>query len=112
MTRPQSLPCHKHPAVLLLTCKSSLPEQHLPQFKEPMVCCKQQHALVSPCRSPSLPEEYLPQFKESVKKAGLKWEDFKVTDNSCGPHPEPKGLLAKVGTQPAGVQVLLRLPLY
>eukprot|EP00891_Asterochloris_glomerata_P009375 jgi/Astpho2/9375/Aster-01644 len=46
-------------------------------------------------RSPSLPEQYLPQFKESVKKAGLKWEDFKVTDNSCGPHPEPKGLLAK-----------------
>ena len=50
-----------------------------------------------PCRSPSLPDQYLPQFKESVKKAGLKWEDFKVTDNSCSPHPEPKGLLAKVG---------------
>ena len=76
-----------------------------------MVCCKQRQALVSTCRSPSLPEEYLPRFKESVKKAGLKWEDFKVTDNSCGPHPEPKGLLAKVGTQPGGGQVLLRLPL-
>ena len=84
-----------------------LPEQHLPQFKEPVVCCKQRQALIPTCRSPSLPEQYLPQFKESVKKAGLKWEDFKVTDNSCGPHPEPKGLLAKVSTQPEGGQVVV-----
>ena len=66
---------------------------------------------MSACRSPTLPEQYLPLFKESVKKAGLKWEDFKVTDNLCGPHPEPKGLLAKVSTQPGSGQVLLRLSL-
>ena len=48
------------------------------------------------CRASSLPEQYIPEISESLKKAGLKWEDFKVTDNSCGPHPPQESLVEEV----------------
>ena len=40
-------------------------------------------------REQSLPQEHVPQISAAVEKAGLKWSDFKVTDNSCPPHPPP-----------------------
>ena len=30
--------------------------------------------------------------KAKAESVGLKWEDFKITDNSCAPHPPRKGL--------------------
>ena len=47
-------------------------------------------------RASSLPEQYVPEISEALKKAGLKWEDFKVTDNSCGPHPPQESLAQEV----------------
>ena len=47
-------------------------------------------------REASLPQEYIPQISAAVQKAGLKWSDFKVTDNSCPPHPPPSSLVDKV----------------
>lgn len=38
-------------------------------------------------RSPNIPEEIIPEVKEAAERAGLDWGKFKVTDNSCGPHP-------------------------
>ena len=48
------------------------------------------------CRSPTLPEEYIPEIKERLKPLGIKWEDFKLTNNSCGPHPPPVNPLERV----------------
>ncbi|KAK9815828.1 hypothetical protein WJX72_010371 [[Myrmecia] bisecta] len=48
-------------------------------------------------RESKLPEKYIPEFKEAVEKAGLKWEDFKTTDNTCKPHPPPKNIVEVVG---------------
>jgi hypothetical protein len=47
-------------------------------------------------RAPSLPEEYIPEIQEKLKAVGLKWYDFKVTDNSCKPHPVPENPLVAV----------------
>ena len=45
-------------------------------------------------REASLPQEYVPAVSKAVEKVGLKWKDFKVTDNSCKPHPT--GIVDKV----------------
>jgi violaxanthin de-epoxidase len=34
-----------------------------------------------------LPEKYVPELEKAAEAAGLKWSDFKLTDNTCGPHP-------------------------
>ncbi|KAL3160389.1 hypothetical protein ABBQ32_010714 [Trebouxia sp. C0010 RCD-2024] len=44
-------------------------------------------------RAPSLPDQYVPEIKEALAKIGQKWEDWKVTDNSCKPHPPATNLL-------------------
>ena len=44
------------------------------------------------CRDASLPQELVPELKAKAESVGLKWEDFKVTDNSCQPHPPRRGL--------------------
>ncbi|KAK9810810.1 hypothetical protein WJX73_009081 [Symbiochloris irregularis] len=38
-------------------------------------------------RAATLPEEYIPELKEAAESIGLNWADFKITDNSCKPHP-------------------------
>ena len=48
------------------------------------------------CREPSLPLEYIPELEAAANKAGLKWTDFQMTDNSCKPHPPAKTILEKV----------------
>lgn len=48
------------------------------------------------CREASLPEQYVPEIKEALSKAGQNWGDWKVTDNTCKPHPPVTGLLANV----------------
>ena len=50
----------------------------------------------SHCRAATLPEEYVPEIKEHLQSVGLKWEDFKVTDNSCKPHPPAENPLIAV----------------
>lgn len=45
-------------------------------------------------REASLPEQYVPEIKEALSKAGQNWGDWKVTDNTCKPHPPVTGLLA------------------
>lgn len=47
-------------------------------------------------RAASLPEQYIPEISEAVKKAGLTWSDFKLTDNTCGPHPPQESLAQEV----------------
>lgn len=51
--------------------------------------------LLSPalCRESTLPQEYIPEISAAVEKAGLKWSQFKVTDNSCPPHPPQESLV-------------------
>ena len=48
------------------------------------------------CRSATLPEQYVPEIKEALSKAGQNWDDWKVTDNTCKPHPPVTGFLANV----------------
>lgn len=38
-------------------------------------------------RAATLPEEYIPELKEAAESIGLNWADFKITDNTCKPHP-------------------------
>lgn len=47
-------------------------------------------------REASLPQEYIPEISAAVEKVGLKWDQFKVTDNSCPPHPPQESLVAQV----------------
>ena len=42
-----------------------------------------------------MPEEYIPEVTEALKKVGLKWEDFKLVDNSCPQHPK-ENLISEV----------------
>lgn len=48
------------------------------------------------CRESTLPQEYIPEITAAVEKVGLKWDQFKVTDNSCPPHPPQESLVDKV----------------
>lgn len=48
------------------------------------------------CRAASLPEEYVPEIKEALGKIGQKWENWRVTDNSCKPHPPATNFLQSV----------------
>lgn len=47
-------------------------------------------------RSASLPPALIPELKEKAEAAGLKWEDFILTDNSCKPRPAKKGLVQEI----------------
>lgn len=47
-------------------------------------------------REAQLPEEYIPELRVAAESVGLKWEDLKLTDNSCAAHPAPRGLLAQL----------------
>ena len=46
-------------------------------------------------RAPTLPQELIPELSAAVEGAGLKWSDFKATDNTCGPHPPPESFAEK-----------------
>ena len=48
------------------------------------------------CRAATLPEEYIPEIEEKLKPLNIKWSDFKVTDNTCKPHPLPSNPLVAV----------------
>lgn len=47
-------------------------------------------------REPTLPAEYIPELQAACDRAGLKWTDFQMTDNTCKPHPPAKSILEKV----------------
>ncbi|CAL8465530.1 g5066 [Coccomyxa elongata] len=47
-------------------------------------------------RESTLPQEYIPEISAAVEKAGLKWSQFKVTDNSCPPHPPQESLVQEL----------------
>jgi hypothetical protein len=51
-------------------------------------------------------QELIPELTAAVEKVGFTWKDFTVTDNSCKPHPPPKGLV-QVGIS-ANVATLLQ----
>jgi len=42
-------------------------------------------------RERSLPEAYVPELREAAARAGLDWEAFQLTDNTCPPKPERMG---------------------
>lgn len=50
------------------------------------------------CRAASLPEEYIPEIEAKLKPLNIKWSDFKITDNSCKPHPPPVNPLVAVSS--------------
>ena len=41
-------------------------------------------------RAATLPPELVPELTAAAEAAGLKWGDFALTDNTCGPHPPPE----------------------
>lgn len=43
-----------------------------------------------------MPEEYIPELKEAAESIGLNWADFKITDNTCKPHPPAASKPTKV----------------
>lgn len=48
-------------------------------------------------RAAALPKELVPELRAAASAAGLRWDDFTLTDNTCGPHPpRPPSLLAEV----------------
>lgn len=51
-------------------------------------------------RASTLPQEYIPEISAAVEKAGLKWSQFKQTDNSCKPHPPQESLVEEVPSFP------------
>jgi violaxanthin de-epoxidase len=42
-------------------------------------------------RESSLPEAYIPELREAAERAGINWDDFVITDNTCPPKPEQLG---------------------
>eukprot|EP00798_Chlamydomonas_sp_ICE-L_P010130 gene10129-8030_t len=45
-------------------------------------------------REKELPAKYIPELKAAATAAGINWDDMKITDNTCGPHPPlPKGFV-------------------
>lgn len=46
-------------------------------------------------RSASLPDEYVPEIKQALGKIGQNWDDWKITDNTCKPHPPVTGLIQR-----------------
>ena len=52
-----------------------------------------------PCcdREASLPDKYIPELREACQRAGLDWDKFQVTDNSCPPHPPRKNPIQELG---------------
>lgn len=61
-------------------------------------------------RAASLPEEYIPEIEEKLKPLNIKWSDFKVTDNTCKPHPLPTNPLVAVSPSPRAFSDLLQSP--
>lgn len=47
-------------------------------------------------KADKFPQELVPEVSAAVEQVGLKWADFKITDNTCGPHPAPKSLVQQV----------------
>lgn len=47
-------------------------------------------------RASSLPNEYIPELREAAAKAGLDWDKFKLTDNSCKPAPPQPSLVQEI----------------
>lgn len=44
-------------------------------------------------REPSLPPEIVPELRAAAAAAGLDWDKFQLTDNTCGPHPPRRSAL-------------------
>lgn len=90
---------------MVYTREASLPQMHpgahVPADTLPadtlLTCC-----LLPPppavvyTREAHLPKEYIPELKLAAESVGLDWDKFVVTNNSCGPHPPQKSLVAEV----------------
>jgi len=57
-------------------------------------------------REAHLPDKYIPELREATRKAGLDWDKFLVTDNSCPPHPPRKNPIQELGDDIVAVRVL------
>lgn len=44
----------------------------------------------------ALPQELVPELREAAASIGLRWSDFTITNNTCGPQPPQKPLLKEV----------------
>jgi len=44
-------------------------------------------------RAPSLDPKLVPRIEQACEKAGIKWSDFSLTDNSCGPQQKDASIL-------------------
>ena len=61
------------------------------------VCSDSSRLEIGACRESKLPEKYIPELKEAASNAGIKWEDFTVTDNTCPAKPLSKNLASILG---------------
>jgi violaxanthin de-epoxidase len=57
-------------------------------------------------RSASLPPDLVPELAAAAEAAGLKWADFALTDNACGPHPPPESLAEKAADLERAVEAV------
>ena len=48
-------------------------------------------------REASLPDKYIPELREACQRAGLNWDKFELTDNTCPPHPPRKNPIQELG---------------
>lgn len=62
-------------------------------------------------REAHLPDKYIPDLREATKKAGLDWDKFLVTDNSCPPHPPRKNPIQELGDDIIAVRARPQRPL-
>ena len=44
-----------------------------------------------------MPDKYIPELREASQRAGLDWDKFQLTDNSCPPHPPRKNPIQELG---------------
>lgn len=47
-------------------------------------------------RSATIPPEIIPEVSAAAERAGLDWNKFTVTDNTCGPHPPQASIVQEV----------------
>lgn len=60
-------------------------------------CCSILSVLTLICRQSVLPEEYKDEMRAAAKKVNLDFDkDFKLTDNTCKPHPVDKAQVKRV----------------
>lgn len=92
------------PGCALLYCTVSRGRGHIPHTHLLPTCpptygrdtCYSAGGATVYTRERSLPEQYIPELRAAAEAAGLDWDKFVVTDNSCPPKPPPASLAQRL----------------